>query len=1261
MESWEFLLQRKGTRTWLPIARSHRSHAISNRQLQVEAGTYRIVAQACRANVEVEIRIVYQPLADLLPQRRTQKRRCRTSPEGLMVVIPFLELDPGRWEFRCACELPTGPTGEPQRAVVQLDVTPARVPAGQTPQAANPAAALSLTHYWQAPTPLRLDRGTPAVDTTARIVTADTGMPSSTLPPTPPAPPPSPSQTPWLQEFVVEPEPESVTEAAATGPERQPEPVAAATPEPQPESAESNGYTTRSEPEPEPVAEVAPEPESEPVAEVAQEEEPVAEVIQESGFAAELAPEPEPVAEVAPEPEPEAEPEPVAEVAPEPEPEAELEPVAEVAPEPESEPVAEVAQEVEPVTEVVQEAGFAAETAPEEEPELEPVAEVASEPEPEPVAEVAQDEEPVTEVVQESGFAAETAPEEEPELEPVAEVASEPEPEPVAEIFQELGFAAELAPEAQPEPRVAEVARGAETEVVEELEPIAEVPPGPKSATADSISSDVWDASSAANPTAETPADVERETPTPAPLSRLQPIPVLKPPSPLALHPPQAEPDVAAAVPVSEPAAEAIAPETDPEPEARVAEVEIANWEPRTPERPALPRRPPLHELMADDLGDDAVDPYLRELAAQYAERSASTGTATDSDLLEAHSLLEESIQSLEEILRQVTEAPPEPEPEPAPLPATSAIAPPERSAIAPALPEPAVAPRPAIAPLKIALSQDQFTWRRGEPLLLSGHIDALHPGQPNPLKSGFAGAIRYELRDPQGGEILIAVEQPLQDATTPLVFNYLLEIPRDYQTQLILGEISLAIQVDGDATEVAEPVKVASQTFTIAADVSDLLDFMRQHPMPEPEPPRSLDLPDPHKYAASRLPESDNAPEETTPTPQTRTPPLPPRLTAQSKRRSRSVPEGLSLELPQFSAPPPPGSVSLPELPLDKVVPPEPALAAAASEASVPPERGTNSDRLVEPDPAAATPDPAESTELGSSAEYGDRPTLTSETPEPELEAADRELDNRFSALRTQERFWERVNSLAGDREFAADEPGLLDPPPDPETAPAAPQPDAAETAPAPEAWAEQEIVVDDDDDEGELALALPLERLQQHDSSGLPYPEALSQAAAQTSVPAAPPRPALPDSSERDPEPALPAQRRTPRRRLRPQPPPDLTVPAPELAIAAGELEAGALTLVRVKLKTSPGTVYVKLWVVDVETRQLLDGPRAFVDFETNREGELETMTQLIVPMGSMAVRFEAIAIDVKSRRESHKTVIERAVFPSKLYKAPFAFETY
>ncbi|NJL02722.1 MAG: hypothetical protein HC910_19970 [Spirulinaceae cyanobacterium SM2_1_0] len=210
----------------------------------------------------------------------------------------------------------------------------------------------------------------------------------------------------------------------------------------------------------------------------------------------------------------------------------------------------------------------------------------------------------------------------------------------------------------------------------------------------------------------------------------------------------------------------------------------------------------------------------------------------------------------------------------------------------------------------------------------------------------------------------------------------------------------------------------------------------------------------------------------------------------------------------------------------------------------------------------------------------------------------------------------------------------------------------------PATDPWATQEIVLDDDDDADELAPAVPVERFQPHDSSGLPYPEALSRTAAQTGGAAPPPPPALPEAPSPETSELSTRRPRLPRRR-RGQSPAERPVPAPELAIAKDELEAGALTLVRVKLKSYPGSVYVKLWVVDIETRQLLDGPRAFVDFELDRHGDLETMTQLIVPLGSMAVRFEAIAIDVKSRRESHKTTVERTVVPSELYNIPF--ETY
>ncbi|NJO20068.1 MAG: hypothetical protein HC838_08460, partial [Spirulinaceae cyanobacterium RM2_2_10] len=103
-------------------------------------------------------------------------------------------------------------------------------------------------------------------------------------------------------------------------------------------------------------------------------------------------------------------------------------------------------------------------------------------------------------------------------------------------------------------------------------------------------------------------------------------------------------------------------PALPPEVETPVTPVEIASSD-SAALAPRLISPPALLDLLAEDLdAEDAVDPYWRELAAQYAERSASQGSLgapADLDLLEAHSLLEESIQSLEDILQQVTLPPP--------------------------------------------------------------------------------------------------------------------------------------------------------------------------------------------------------------------------------------------------------------------------------------------------------------------------------------------------------------------------------------------------------------------------------------------------------------------------------------------------------------------------------------------------------------------------------------------------------------------------
>ncbi len=111
------------------------------------------------------------------------------------------------------------------------------------------------------------------------------------------------------------------------------------------------------------------------------------------------------------------------------------------------------------------------------------------------------------------------------------------------------------------------------------------------------------------------------------------------------------------------------------------------------------------------------------------------------------------------------------------------------------------------------------------------------------------------------------------------------------------------------------------------------------------------------------------------------------------------------------------------------------------------------------------------------------------------------------------------------------------------------------------------------------------------------------------------------------------------------------ELPIPAPELSIPTNELAAGEPVIVRVKLPPHSSRLCVKLWVQDRQSRSLLDGPRWLMDLIPDRTGEQEALTQLTIPFGSMEIRFEAIAVDIDSQRESHKVAVDCVVVPPDL----------
>ncbi|MEB3179001.1 MAG: hypothetical protein VKL59_08245 [Nostocaceae cyanobacterium] len=188
MEHWEFLIQKQGERTWVPLL---------SPTADIVEGRYRVVARSSRANTNVEVRVIYSSTLEVPPKRRIQKRTRRTNSEGLMVVIPFTNLKPGCWELRCSGDLMSDFMGESWQQLVKLDVLP-KIPQAVTVE----------QHQTQVITP-------PPVGTSSQ--TAKPEIPPSPVISTPPVAPiinltpttelPPPVITPPLTDAQIAPEP----------------------------------------------------------------------------------------------------------------------------------------------------------------------------------------------------------------------------------------------------------------------------------------------------------------------------------------------------------------------------------------------------------------------------------------------------------------------------------------------------------------------------------------------------------------------------------------------------------------------------------------------------------------------------------------------------------------------------------------------------------------------------------------------------------------------------------------------------------------------------------------------------------------------------------------------------------------------------------------------------------------------------------------------------------------------------------------------
>jgi hypothetical protein len=114
---------------------------------------------------------------------------------------------------------------------------------------------------------------------------------------------------------------------------------------------------------------------------------------------------------------------------------------------------------------------------------------------------------------------------------------------------------------------------------------------------------------------------------------------------------------------------------------------------------------------------------------------------------------------------------------------------------------------------------------------------------------------------------------------------------------------------------------------------------------------------------------------------------------------------------------------------------------------------------------------------------------------------------------------------------------------------------------------------------------------------------------------------------------------------------PPISQVLPAPELVPMEAAWIAGYPFRVKVQLPPFPPTLQlgVKLWMAECYTRSLITEPRWLTDFSYNQQlGCLEAIAEFTLITANQDVMLRAVAVDINTQQQSHKTTITRHVQP-------------
>ncbi len=527
----------------------------------------------------------------------------------------------------------------------------------------------------------------------------------------------------------------------------------------------------------------------------------------------------------------------------------------------------------------------------------------------------------------------------------------------------------------------------------------------------------------------------------------------------------------------------------------------------------------------------------------------------------------------------------------------------------------------------KIELSQTALVGAEGQPLGLTGQVQGVVAGE-----SCSDMALVVRLLDPQTAEVLTLTPFALGRSALPTGINLTVILPPQLSTRLLVGEVGL-VSLSAGTVNI-----LALQGFTVTVDLSSLFDAIANRAESEtdldvvfpssPGQARDEQLSPSSPSTETKAESSVNASTDWTLVDLPQSPPRGvPIVTL--PRSSASLPPKIYYPSPHEAKThrptlPPTGNVK----PSPKAKPDTPAPGAIAADSSSPPPPSPRDRDQEFPPSHSLVPLPSPATGAATQPTSGQAltlpPVVQRSTPRPDPAAASSRSTQGapppkvpllpsheamgFKDLKLQERFWGRLNDLALNIQQDAHQKRAA------QDAAEAQGPDpTTDDAEVPEATAPfvpfaGEVVIYDDADET-LGASRGSERFTE---------------AGDRQRPKAP----SPDA-EAD----------------------IITPPVPDIDVPEGELVAGDAVMLTLRVPFHPNRLYIKVWLIDPQTRTLVDEPRQVMNLAPNGRGQLEGNLRLTVPMGCLEIWFEAITVDLMTQQESYKTTVSRSVTPAGL----------